>query len=195
MATAMKNKNTKVVKEDVKVQDETITISETTEVEEKQLEKKKVYAENEGIPCKSITPGKLFMEGIKSKIVYRWTDNGDVVEVEYQDLIAAIRSNSTYVMKPFFVIEDNELVNRFPQLKRLYESMYSIKDLKDVLTTMSVEEMEKTILALPEGAKDSIKHLASKMISNGTLDSVQKIKCLDKIYDTEMMMMTGLFGE
>lgn len=195
MATAMKNKNTKVVKEDVKVQDETVTISETTEVEEKQVEKKKVYAENEGIPCKSITSGKLFMEGIKSKIVYRWTDNGDVVEVEYQDLLAAIRSNSPYVIKPFFVIEDNELVSRFPQLKRLYESMYSIKDLKDVLTTMSVGEMEKTILALPEGAKDSIKHLASKMISNGTLDSVQKIKCLDKIYDTEMMMMTGLFGE
>ena len=195
MATAMKNKNTKVVKEDVEVQDVTATISETTEVETKPVEKKKVYAENEGVRCKSITPGKLFMEGMKSKIVYRWTDNGDVVEVEYQDLLAAIRSNSSYVIKPFFVIEDDELVNKFPQLKRVYESMYSIKDLKDVLTTMSVGEMEKTILALPEGARDSIKHLASKMISNGTLDSVQKIKCLDKIYDTEMMMMTGLFGE
>lgn len=195
MATAMKNKNTKVVKEDVNVQDVINTVSETIDVEAKLVEKKKVYAENEGIPCKSITPGKLFMEGIKSKIVYRWSDNGDVVEVEYQDLIAAIRSNSSYVIKPFFIIEDDEIVSKFPQLKRVYESMYSIKDLKDVLTTMSVGEMERTIMSLPEGAKDSIKHIASKMISDGTLDSVKKIQCLDKIYNTEMMMMTGLFGK
>ena len=195
MATAMKNKNTKVVKEDMEIQNVVPTISETTDIETKQVEKKKVYAENEGIPCKSITPGKLFMEGIKSKIVYRWADNGDVVEVEYQDLIAAIRSNSSYVIKPFFIIEDDEIVSKFPQLKRVYESMYSIKDLKDVLTTMSVGEMERTIMSLPEGAKDSIKHIASKMISDGTLDSVKKIQCLDKIYNTEMMMMTGLFGK
>lgn len=196
MATAMKNRNATA-----KSSTATTAVNDTEPVVEKEVIEetkpvtKKVYKDTDGIPCRSITPGKLFMEGIKSKIVYRWADNGDVVDVEYQDILAAIRSNRAYVIKPFFVIEDKELVERFPQLKRVYETMYSIKDLRDVITKMSASEMEQTILALPEGAKDSIKHLASQMISNGTLDSVQKIKILDKIYDTEMMMMTGLFGE
>ena len=196
MATAMKNRNATA-----KSSTATTAVNDTEPVVEKEVIEetkpvtKKVYKDTDGIPCRSITPGKLFMEGIKSKIVYRWADNGDVVDVEYQDILAAIRSNRAYVIKPFFVIEDKELVEKYPQLKRVYETMYSIKDLRDVITKMSASEMEKTILTLPEGAKDSIKHLASQMISNGTLDSVQKIKILDKIYDTEMMMMTGLFGE
>mgnify|MGYP003560462989 CR=1 FL=1 len=72
--------------------------------------------------------------------------------------------------------------------------MYSIKDLRDVLTDLPVKTMKTTIMSLPEGAKESIKHLASQMISNGSLDSVQKIKALDEIYGTELMLMTGLFS-
>ena len=54
--------------------------------------------------------------------------------------------------------------------------------------------MKDTILSLPKGAQDSIKHLASKMVSDGRLDSVRKIKVLDEIFDTEMSIMTGLFN-
>jgi hypothetical protein len=98
-------------------------------------------------------------------------------------------------MKPFFVIEDQELVSQFPQITKIYENLYSIGDLRNVLIRMTPEEMTKTILSLPSGAQDSIKHMASQMISKGTLDSVHKIKCLDEIFGTEMMLMTGLFGE
>jgi hypothetical protein len=134
------------------------------------------------------------MEGIKSRIVYEWADNGDVTEVEYQDLVAAIRSNVSYISKPYFVIEDEDVLEQFPQIKKRYETMYSIKDLRDVLIDYPAKTMKATILSLPEGAKESIKHLASQMISNGSLDSVQKIKTLDEIYGTELMLMTGLFS-
>ena len=118
----------------------------------------------------------------------------DVIEVEYQDLQAAIRSNNGYVMNPFFVIEDEELVAQFPQLKKIYNTLYSVGDLEDVITELSPGDMKATILSLPKGAQDSIKHLASKMVSDGRLDSVRKIKVLDEIFDTEMSIMTGLFN-
>ena len=54
--------------------------------------------------------------------------------------------------------------------------------------------MKATIMKLPEGAKNSIKHIASQLISDGTLDSVKKIKTLDEIFDTELSIMTGLFN-
>lgn len=155
---------------------------------------KKTYAPTDGIPCKSITNGGLYMPGLKSNILYTWIDAGDVIEIEYQDLQAAIRSNNSYVMNPFFVIEDEELVAQFPQLKKIYDALYSVGELEDVLTELSPGDMKATILSLPKGAQDSIKHLASKMVSDGRLDSVRKIKVLDEIFDTEMSIMTGLFS-
>lgn len=155
---------------------------------------KKTYAPTDGILCKSITNGGLYMPGLKSNILYTWIDAGDVIEVEYQDLQAAIRSNNGYVMNPFFVIEDEELVAQFPQLKKIYDALYSVGELEYVLTELSPGDMKATILSLPKGAQDSIKHLASKMVSDGRLDSVRKIKVLDEIFDTEMSIMTGLFS-
>lgn len=144
------------------------------------------------VPCVSITSGELGMVGIKSKINYRWSCRGDVVDVEYQDLAAAIRSNSSHISKPYFLIQDDDVVQQFPVLKKMYEAMYSIRDLENVLK-MPVKQMKKTIFSLPEGAKESIKNIAATQISNGQLDSVQKIKEIDNIFGTELILMTGLF--
>jgi len=170
--------------------------NEIEEVVETVVEKReaKKFEATDGIPCRSITSGGLYMSGIKSHIMYEWSDNGDVTEVEYQDIVAAIRSNVSYISKPYFIIEDEDIIAQFPQLNKIYASMYSFKDLRDVLTELSPKSMKTTILSLPDGAKESIKNIASQMISNGTLDSVQKIKILDEIFDTELMLMTGLFN-
>lgn len=198
MATAMK----KTTKKETVVAEETLDdILETESVEEPVVEKvapkkaeKKKYALTDGIPCRSITQGGLYMHGIKSDIAYKWSNDGDVTEVEYQDLVAAVRSSVSYVMKPYFIIEDKEFVSQFPQLNQVYDSMYSIRDLRSVILDLSPNMMKSTILSLPDGAKESIKHMASEMISNGSLDSVKKIKILDEIFDTKFMLMTEMFS-
>ena len=192
MATAMKTKATKP--EPVKT--ETTVSKEEAKQEKVEAVKKveKTYAPTDGIPCKSITQGGLYMPGLKSHILYTWVDAGDVVEVEYQDLMAAIRSNNGYIMSPLFVIEDEEVIEHYPQIKKLYESLYSIGELEDVILELDPASMKATILSLPEGARNSISHLASKMLSDGRLDSVKKIKILDEIFDTDMTVMTGLFS-
>ena len=192
MANTMK-KTTKPTK--VKIETTEEVVVDAPEVVEKVKKKEpKKYEATDGIPCRSITSGGLYMEGIKSRILYEWSDDGDVTEVEYQDIVAAIRSNVSYINKPYFIIEDEEIIAQFPQLNKIYASMYSIKDLRDVLTETTPNAMKTTILSLPDGAKESIKNIASQMISKGTLDSVQKIKILDEIFNTELMLMTGLFN-
>lgn len=150
------------------------------------------YKLTDAIPCVSITAGELGMVGIKSNINYRWSSRGDVTEVEYQDLVAAIRSNISHISKPYFIIQDDEFVEQFPSLKKSYEVLYTVKDLKDVLK-MPLRQMKKTILSLPEGAKQSIKNIAATQIASGELDSVQKIRAIDEIFNTELKLMTGLF--
>lgn len=198
MATSMKNKKTSSAETQQNVVSEaiaeTIVVDEEVNTATKEKAERK-YSDTEGVRCRSIAPGKLYMTGIKSRIVYRWANDGDVVEVEYQDLVAAVRSNTSYITKPFLIIEDEDFVNKFPQVAKIYETLYSIGDLRSVLLDLRPNEMKATILSLPAGAQDSIKHLASQMISNGMLDSVQKIKILDQIYGTELMLMTGLYGD
>lgn len=190
MATAMKTKKTSAseVKTDIeKNTTETPTVESATP-------KKKVFAPTDGVLCRSITPGQLFMEGLKSRILYTWLDNGDVVEVEYQDVVAAIRANRGYITLPLFVIEDKDVIAEYPQLNKIYDALYTYKDLRDVILDLNPVDMKATIMKLPEGAKNSIKHIASQLISDGTLDSVKKIKTLDEIFDTELSIMTGLFN-
>ena len=192
MANTMK-RTTKPTKVEIETIEEVVV--DAPEVVEKVKKKEpKKYEATDGIPCRSITSGGLYMEGIKSHILYEWSDDGDVTEVEYQDIVAAIRSNVSYISKPYFIIEDEDIIAQFPQLNKIYASMYSIKDLRDVLTETTPSAMKATILSLPDGAKESIKNIASQMISKGTLDSVQKIKILDEIFNTELMLMTGLFN-
>ena len=191
MATA--TKNSKATTSATAANSAENTAEVKAEIKTEVKKEKRKYEQSEGILCKSITSGGLYMPGLKSNILYTWIDSGDQIEVEYQDLLAAIRSNNSYVMRPFFVIEDEEFVSQFPQLKKLYDKLYSVGELKDVITDLSPADMKATILSLPQGAQDSIKNIASKMVSDGTLDSVRKIKILDEIFDTEMSVMTGLF--
>ena len=74
-----------------------------------------------------------------------------------------------------------------PALDEAYGSLYSIKDLKDILK-QTPDQMQKSIASLPEGAKDSIKTISATMVDNGTLDSVRKVKVLDEIFGTEMLL-------
>jgi hypothetical protein len=196
MATTMK-KTTKpqtatVVSEEVMETVETTEEKVDSAVKEKKLETRK-FKETDPIVCKSITSGELGMIGGKTGINYTWAGRGDETEVEYQDLVAAIRSGKKHITAPTFIIQDDDFLAQFPQVESIYSSMYSLADLKDVFK-LSPTQMKKTIESLPAGAKESVKNIASTEISKGTLDSVQKIKVLDEIFDTKFMLMTELFG-
>lgn len=187
MATTMK-KTTKTIEEPVLTEE---IVSET--VVEKPVVKKKKFAADEAIPCVSIVSGQLGMIGIKSRINYSWMSRGDETKVEYQDLVAAIRSGKSQIFKPSFIITDDDFLKEFPQVEKIYNAMFSYRDLKEVLD-LPPAQMKQAILALPAGARESIKHIAATAISNGSLDSVARIKVLDEIFDTKLMLMTELFG-
>jgi hypothetical protein len=159
-------------------------------VEEIKAEPKR-FAQDDLIPCKSITAGELLMVGERTKMLYRWADTDDIQEVEYQDLIYAARSNSGFVFKPRFIIMDKDFVAQNPKVQEKYDTMYTNKDLRDIIM-LSPKEIKKIVPTLPEGAKESLKSMASTMIDNGVLDSVARIKVLDELFDTNMMLKTNL---
>lgn len=148
---------------------------------------KRVFEPNDLIPCKSITAGELLMEGYKTKFVYRWADYDDVQEVEYQDLAYDIRiQGRSYSKYPRFIILDDDFIEQNPVLNEVYSKIFTISDLRKILE-MTPAEIKKTVNTLPKGARDSLKTIVSTAIANGTLDSVNKIKVFDEIFETEMV--------
>lgn len=159
------------------------TAKKTTETVK---EEKRVFKNEDMIPCRSIVAGGLLIEGPKSGTLYQWSDYGDVEDVEYRDISQMAQRNDPWTFKPAFVVEDDDFIAKFPKLKKLYDNLYKQGDLAEILN-LSVSQMKREIEKLPSGAKDSIKNIAAGMIANGTLDSVSKIKAIDEIFDTNYL--------
>ena len=199
MAQNMTKRAKSTVKTEPKVEVEEVVIEEKIKEEKPVVEKKvevktpKKFEAMDGVLCRSIVDGVLVMEGIKSKNFYKWADTNDIAEVEYQDLVSAVRSNTSYVFAPHFIIEDEDFLEQFPQVQKVYDSMYTTADLKEILK-LPATAMMKEIEALPSGSKDNLREIAGKMVLNGQLDSVQKIKALDNFYKTNFLITTNLYA-
>ena len=163
------------------------TTAPAKEQNKETVTKKKKFLPEDLIPCLSITPGEMFVIGKKSEKLYSFADIDDVVEIEFRDLDFMARSKDTMMMKPRYVIQDEDFIALHPILDEIYSSLNTTQDLKDILK-LSPSKMVKVIETLPVGAKDALKVIAITMIDEGTLDSVLRLKELDKIFGTEMLL-------
>lgn len=138
------------------------------------------------IECRSITAGTLLMIGKKTGVQYKWSNMGDIGYVEYQDLLSTMVSNSPTVFRPRIVIE-NEDVLADPKWKRvsdLYKTMYGKDDLNKLLSLTNVA-FEREIKKIPRGLLESLKSEVATRVGNGTFDSIQKIRTIDKVCGTD----------
>ena len=170
----------------------TTTVTNSTENEKDKVtelkEETTTLSPEDTTPCRSIVSGGLYIEGSRSHILYSWADCGDVVDVEYRDLIYLVRTReNSNIYLPRIIIEDDDFVEQNKPVKDLYDSMYKASDLNEILS-LPTPQMVDTINKLPKGAKESIKGIASTLIESHMLDSVHKIKALDDIYGTKMLL-------
>lgn len=172
---AVAAETTPVVEEVTKVAEPTVTA----------LPKKVEFKKDEGILCRSVTDGWLGMEGKKSQILYQWLNYGDLVEVEYDDLVAAVRSSSSMVFAPYFVIENEDFLAMYPQVQKAYESKYTQSDLNDIFT-LRPSEIKRAISDLPESIATTVKSMAVNKIRTGELDSIARIKSLDEVFNIDL---------
>ncbi len=151
--------------------------------------KKKTFVSTDGILCRSVTPGALYIEGQKSGMTYTFANYGDETEIEYRDLKAMVMTQSNRMFTPNFIVEDEDFISEIPQLAKFYEKQFTTKDLRNILD-LPIGEMVETINKLPTGAKENMKSIVATAISNGSLDSIRKIKALDEIWGTSFAMFS-----
>ena len=142
------------------------------------------------IPCHSVTPGLLLYNGPKSAIPYSWTAMGDVTYVEYQDLLAAMVMRSDYIFDPLFVIEDEDVLAdpKWSEVKRLYDEMEDTGDIMEIIN-LPVNKFRRALEQSPRGMQNAIKTKVASLIAKNDFDSYQKVKIIDEVCGTELMLL------
>ena len=147
----------------------------------------KKYAPTDRIPCRSLTYGELLLTGPKTKLLHTWANYGDVTEMEYQDLQALKSTRSSYLFKPRFIIEDEELVEQWSgDFKKMYDDIVEMD--VEALFRLPIGQLKAKLKKAPAGVQLAVKNMAGEKIMNGTLDSLAKIKAIDEVLDTQLML-------
>lgn len=145
------------------------------------------YAPDDMITCRSVTYGELLLTGPKSRLLYRWSNYNDTTEIPFQDLQALRSTKSSYLYRPRFIIEDEELVEQWSKdLKPLYDNIVDM-DVEEIFK-LPIGKFKAALKKAPKGVQQAIKNIAGDMVMNGTLDSVQKIKAIDEILNTDLKL-------
>lgn len=188
----MAARKTKTVVEEPIIQEDS-TVEENATVEatpaKKKAEKVK-HDPDELIACRSVTFGELLLVGPKTGMQYSWSNEGDIREVEYQDLISLKAIRSSFIFKPYFVIEDEDIVNEWSRdLSDLYNRIGQI-DIRDMFN-LPQRQFVTQLKALPAAQKEAVQNTAYSMLQDGTLYDIRKIKAIDEILGTELISMIG----
>ena len=155
---------------------------------------KKVFEPNEGVRCRSVTHGKLFVNGVKTGMKYIFFDYDDDVEIEYRDLVGLVRARDKAVYNPRFIIMDEDFIAEYPTLRKFYSEHFSTTNLGEILD-MPNAQMKEAIANLPKSAVESLKAIAVNRISSGEIDSVRKIKALDEVFNTDLSLFNELLSD
>ena len=143
---------------------------------------------SELILCRSVRFGELRLIGPKTRMPYSWANEGDIREVEYQDLVSWRALHSRYLFEPMIIIEDEELCEEWSaDLGPVYSTLNQI-DLKEMFE-LSQRQFVAQLKRLPQGMKDSVQNMAYAMIQDKTLYDLRKIDAIDEILGTELRMM------
>lgn len=174
------------------------TVIETIDVVEESVEEKPVaspkkvnkpkHDQNELILCRSVRFGELRLIGPKTRMPYSWANEGDVREVEYQDLVSWRALHSRYLFDPMIIIEDEDIVEEWKaDLGPIYENLAQV-DLKEMFK-LPHRQFVVQLKKLPDAMKSTVQNMAYSMIQDGTLYDLRTIKAIDEILGTELKMM------
>ena len=188
--TKKTTKSVPKVESDVKVEVDTkeetvVKVKAQAPTPKKEVKK---FGPSDLVECRSITGGELILIGDKSKLQYTWADYGDTAWVEYQDLQALQSRRSGFLVKPRFIIEDEDLVEQWgSMLKSIYDKI-NTQTIEDFFG-LPLNKFKAQLKIMPEGLKDAIKTKAVQMIQDEELYDIRKVREIDAAWGTDFVEM------
>ena len=153
----------------------------------------KKFNPNDGIRCRSVTHGILFVDGLATNMKYTFVDYDYETEITYRDLVALVVARNKAIYNPRIIIMDEDFIAEYPALGKFYKEHFATKNIKEILD-MPDYQMKEAISKLPKGAIESLKSIAVNMIVSGEIDSIRRIKALDEAFGTDLSLLNELLN-
>ena len=168
--------------------------TKTEEVNQTQVKSTpKKFNPNDGIRCRSVTHGILFVDGLATNMKYTFVDYDYETEIVYRDLVALVVARNKAIYNPRIIIMDEDFIAEYPALGKFYKEHFATKNIKEILELPDYE-MKEAISKLPKGAVESLKSIAVNQIVSGEIDSIRKIKALDEAFGTDLSLLNELLA-
>lgn len=162
------------------------------ESSENSSKQKREFKDSDYILCRSVWSGGLSVT-CKSGSYYEFKEYGADCDIEYRDLVYLVRKNSDHIFTPRFIILDEDFLKEFPQIQKMYSSMYTTTELHKIIA-LPIPQMTQEIEKLPEATKGTLLSLIATEIAKGRLDSIKKVKVLSEIFDSDFNLLSELFN-
>ena len=153
----------------------------------------KKFNPNDGIRCRSVTHGILFVDGLATNMKYTFVDYDYETEITYRDLVALVVARNKAIYNPRIIIMDEDFIAEYPALGKFYKEHFATKNIKEILD-MPDYQMKEAISKLPKGAIESLKSIAVNMIVSGEIDSIRRIRSLDEAFGTDLSLLNELLS-
>lgn len=143
----------------------------------KKIQVREKIDDNELITVKNATQGTLiYKDSDDCEIV--WEDFGEEKELTMRELFIMKKKNILFFKENW--IEVNAIVLNALGVSSFYTNAISIDEYEE-LFNLEAEQLKERIEKLPKSIKDSIGLRAIKLINDGVLDSMKKIKVLEDV--------------
>jgi hypothetical protein len=141
--------------------------------------------------------GKLFYKNSRTGDEYSWESHDDVQDLYISDLREMKGTQRSFYSKNWIMIEgltdydeENEDVTvediyNFLQVQQYYKDVLCPDNLPAVLN-MPINELKEKVPKMSEGVRLSLIILANTQITDGVLDSLNKIKALEELFGCEL---------
>ena len=166
------------------------------EKEKAELAKRKIITEtkkpvrkflpDDPIPCRCVRPNKVNALGARTHSLYTWDGYGEVIDVAYSDLQAWKAAKKKYITEPKFIIEDEDLYEQWKkELDPVYENYLGL-DYPEQFFDTNDDVFRANLKKYPKSLHELIKIQATKMIKEGTFNSLTKLAIIDEILGTDL---------
>ena len=108
--------------------------------------------------------------------------------VEYQDLQALQSRKSNFLIKPRFIIEDDDLVEQWKTMLQPIYNKVTDQTIED-LFELPLPKFKAQLSVMPDGIKDAIKTKAVQMIESEELYDIRKVREIDAAWGTDFVAM------
>lgn len=151
----------------------------------KNIKRKEMLDKQMLVPIMNVTNGKLIYQSRKTGSEIQFENYGDIEYIELYELLTMRSSYRKFLDEPFIIVLDDE-VSDYLGLSNLYKKLTHATEI-DRIFSLPIDTFKDVLLSAPKGLAHLIVSKAKEKISNGQLDSVQKVEVLEEVYNVALI--------